>query len=440
MGKKRIGELLVEGGWVTPEAIKEALKVQKSKGGRIGKILIDLGHLTEEHFLEFLGSMPSIPTVDLAGCEIEREIIDLVPEEIACRLELVPIGKIGKILTVGMVYPLDEAGKKELEQITGLKIRAVLCSRTAVLSGLQRYYRKDEEVPVEFTLEEEEPLGSEAAAKLGAVTQIIEEIEELPTLPDILRRISFVVGDPKSSAKDLAQVIATDTALTGKILRLANSPAYGFSRRITSIAEAVTLIGFRETQELAISVSVFDHLNFRAEFNFRSYWKHSLECATLARLISRGLKPGGLESAFISGLLHDMGKVVLARKAFKDRAAGSLPFSATDTIRLKLEEVAFGVNHAETGYLLAEHWLLPDIVASAIRYHHAPESEPTPSVPSRLVFLANAMSKRRPEEYEKEYEFDERQRGIIAGLELSEASVRAALKSYAKTASEIPSL
>ena len=140
MEKKRIGELLVEGGWVTPQAIKEALKVQKGKGGRMGKILIDLGHLTEERFLEFLSSMPSIPTVGLTGCDIEQEIIDLVPEELACRLELVPIGKLGKTLTVGMVYPLDDAGKKELEEMTGLKIRAVLCSRTAVLSGIQRYY------------------------------------------------------------------------------------------------------------------------------------------------------------------------------------------------------------------------------------------------------------------------------------------------------------
>ena len=128
MEKKRIGELLVEGGWVTSEDLGKALEIQKEKGDRIGNLLIDLGYLSEESFFEFLNTISYTPAVDLSACEIEQEIIGLVPEELARRLELLPIGKIGKVLTVGMVCPLDEKGKLELEHATGLKIRAVFLS------------------------------------------------------------------------------------------------------------------------------------------------------------------------------------------------------------------------------------------------------------------------------------------------------------------------
>jgi HD-like signal output (HDOD) protein len=337
-----------------------------------------------------------------------------------------------------MVCPLDDKGIQELQETTGLKIRAVLCSRTAVFGGLEKYYsRSGKEASIEFVAEEEPP-DPDSAAKLGTVAKITEQIEELPTLPDILNRISAVISDPQSSAKDLANVVATDSALTGKILRLANSPAYGFSRRIMSIGDAIAMIGFRETQELAISVSVFDQLGFRSGFDFQWYWKHSLECATLARFISSNLKPGGLESAFISGLLHDMGKVILAQEPLGGELQASLPYSASDKMRLKLEETAYGINHAEAGFILAEHWLLPDIVADAIRYHHAPELASKPSVPTRIVCLANVFCKMDPEQAEDGSAFDDGVRESLAVLEMSEAALRTALKRYHETSSELP--
>jgi HD-like signal output (HDOD) protein len=439
MEKKKIGELLVEGGWVTPGELEAALEAQKERGERIGKILIDLGYLTEQNFLDFLSMVPSTPSIDVSGCEIEQQIIDLVPDKLARRLELVPISRVGKVLTVGMVCPLDESGKQELEQETGLKIRAVLCSRAAVFSALHRYYGQPEEVYDERAAADGLP-GVEGSLKLRDVAQLVEHIEELPTLPEILHRVSAVVKDPKSSSEDLAKVIVTDAALSGKILKLANSPAYGFSRKISDVQQAITLIGFNETQNLAISVAVLDGLGYGPQFDFRAYWKHSLSCATLARLISLNLKVGGMESAFVSGLLHDMGKVILAKQISEKGDEAGLLRSSADMTESQAEENVFGITHAEAGYLLAEHWLLPTVVSEAIRYHHTPELEPVPMAPTSVVFLANTFCRMDPSQLMEKIDFDERVREILNMLEMPQIALRKTLQSYGNIAAGIPTL
>ena len=439
MEKKKIGELLIEGGWVTSEELEKALDVQRGRGERIGKVLIDLGYLTEESFLDFLSTIPYTPSVDVSGCEIGQEIVDLVPGKLAHRLELVPIGRVGNVVTVGMVCPLDESGKKELEHATGLKIRAVLCSRAAIFGALHRYYGKPEEAYDEHVTEDDFSM-VEGALKLREVARLVKDIEELPTLPEVLSRVSSVVNDPTSSAEDLAEVIATDFALSAKILKIANSPAYGFSRRVSDIQHAITLIGFKETQTLAISVSVLDQLNYGPEFEVRSYWKHSLSCATLAKLISLNLKVGGTESAFVSGLLHDMGKVILARETSEKSGGAPLLRSTTGMTTLEAEEKLFGITHAEAGYLLAEHWLLPTVVSDAIRYHHLPERESTPKAPTSIVFLANALCKTDPLQFTETVVFDERVREVLDMLDMSEDTLRMTLNSYSDIASDIPNL
>ncbi len=138
--KKKIGELLVENGYVTAPQVQEALSLQKTRRERICSILIDLGYLNEKDFLEFLGTIPGSASIELSACEIEQAIIDLVSAELARRLELVPIGKLGNSLTMAMVCPIDEAGREELENASGLRVRPVLCSRGAVFTALDRYY------------------------------------------------------------------------------------------------------------------------------------------------------------------------------------------------------------------------------------------------------------------------------------------------------------
>lgn len=435
MGRKRIGELLIERGYITPQQLEEGLAAQKKKRERICNILIDLGHLTEESFLEFLRITSDIGSVDLSGFEIERQVLDFIPSELASRLEAVPICKIGNLLTVAMVCPLDEDGRRELEDITGLKVRPVLCSRSAVRKTIDRYYER----PAHGTAGEpvEDGLASlEGPMKLNRVARLVEEIDELPTLPDIVHVISSLINDPNSSAADLAKLISTDGSLSAKLLKLANSAAYGFTRKISEVQHAVALLGFNETQSLALSVKVFDYLIDNAELNFKDYWNHAFSCATLSRLLSLNLNSSKGEGAFVAGLLHDLGKVVVAMNVRGvKREIDSL--CSEGTTKLQAEEAVLGMAHTEVGYLLGEHWLLPQPLTSAIRYHHSPKLQPEPDTLSSIVFLANIFCKMDASELETQPPLSDDVREALHTARLSEKAFYKTLAIYSGIAPDI---
>ena len=431
--KKKIGQLLVENGFVTAAQVQRALEVQKTRRERICSILIDLGYLTEADFLEFLRMIPGAAGIELSACEIEREIIDLVSMELAQRLELVPIGKLGNSLTVAMVCPIDEAGREELEKVTGLKVRPVLCARSAVYTALERYYKESQKDVLEEAAGED--LSTlEGTMKLRRVAKLVEDIAEIPTLPSIVNLISEIVNDPNSSATDLAKVISTDVGLSTKILKLANSAAFGFSREISNIQHAIALLGFRQTQTLALSVPIFENLINMAKFDFAAFWSHSLRCAKLSKLISLTLTDRGVESAFVAGLLHDMGKVVLAMSmSGRQEQVESLKTSAHLT-PIQAEEEVLGITHAEVGCLLGEHWLLPYALTSAIRYHHSPELQPEADSLADVIFLADSFCEIDPFRLEQTTTFDDKVLEILGKLVMSEVVFQKTLESYSSMA------
>lgn len=437
--QKKIGELLIEAGYITAQHVDQALRIQRSTGERICSILIDLGHLSEENFLEFLSQTPGMASVDISSIKIEDEVMNLVPEEVARRLELVPIGQLGSTVTVAMVYPLDEKELQELENIVGMKVRPVLCARSAILDAIESHFEREKK---KFRVEgdEGEDLSAfEGPLKLTRIARLIQEIKDLPTLPDILNKVSAVINDPNSSAADLAKVVSSDGSLSGKLLRLANSPAYGFSRKISDIQHAIALLGFAETQSLAISVSVFDELSNKADFDYQGHWNHSLACATLARMISTNLKVGGMETAFTAGLLHDVGKVLLAIKmGGKQNKVNVLFSSSTGMTKLETEQKILGITHAEVGYLLAEHWLLPSVVTEAIRYHHSPEFGAESRVIANIVYLANLYCEAA--QFAESIVFDDPIMQSLGIIEVSEEAFRNTLQAYSQIAAELDSL
>ena len=442
--RKKIGELLVESGYVTPDQIDEALAVQKHRSERIANILIDLGYLSESDFLEFLGTIPGSASIELSACEIEREILDLVPADLARSLETVPIGKLGHSLTVAMVCPLDEAGRKELEEATDLKVRPVLCSRGAVYTALDRYYTVEESAetvqPSEQALEngasvegDIECSDLEDALKLHRIAKLIEEIGEIPTLPTIIQAITDIVNDPDSSASDLANVISGDVGLSAKILKLANSAAFGFSREISDIQHAIALLGFRQTQALAMSVPVFETLIKLAAFDFQSFWRHSLRCAKLSRMLSLALTKRGIESAFVAGLLHDIGQVVFAMSVRGKQEQADALSSKENISSIEAEEKVLGITHAEIGYHLGEHWLLPTPLTTAIRYHHAPEIQPERQDISMVIFLADTFCDMKLSSLEQIDDLDEKTRGLLEELNMSSVAFKEALQAFAES-------
>ncbi|MEK7793339.1 MAG: hypothetical protein AAB353_02355 [Candidatus Hydrogenedentota bacterium] len=136
----RIGNRLVREGLITSGQLAEALAAQKSTGRKVVETLIALGHLTDAQFVRFLAQQPGIPSISLENCVVTDELVALIPVECARKHELFPIDKMGKLLTVGMVCPLDKAAIADIEARTGLRVKPMLCSMADVRRAMDKYY------------------------------------------------------------------------------------------------------------------------------------------------------------------------------------------------------------------------------------------------------------------------------------------------------------
>jgi len=221
--------------------------------------------------------------------------------------------------------------------------------------------------------------------------EAIERIETLPSIPAVLSQILACVDDPDTTASDLSDIVLQEQAIALKILRLANSPIYGQTRQIDDITTAVVVVGFQEVSQAAVSCSVMNVLSKDVPpgaFDVIDFWKYSLACAITARKVAELSQYGFKQQAYLYGLLHDIGKLVILylfpeeyNKVVSDTQ------SEGDVLHVR-EHTAFGFNHCEAGMWLAEKWSLPTRVTRVIGYHHSLDNLPEGSV--REIFLCHA--------------------------------------------------
>ena len=208
------------------------------------------------------------------------------------------------------------------------------------------------------------------------LSAIIGRVEDLPTLPRTVLRITEIINNPKSSARDLAGVINDDQVLTARLLRLVNSSFYGFPQRIATVSFAIVLLGFDAIHNLLLTTSIFDLFagaDRDLQVEREKLWDHSLGCAVAAKIIGQHLHSDKVEELFVCGLLHDLGKIVEMAYLKDDYARVRSRIKAHNDWILLAEEEIMGCNHAQIGHLLAERWNLPTPVPEVIRYHHSPE-------------------------------------------------------------------
>ena len=146
--------------------------------------------------------------------------------------------------------------------------------------------------------------------------EIMDRIEgDLPTLPSIVTRILKVIFNDKSSIKDISKIVHLDSALTAKVLRVVNSAAFSLPQKISTLDHALTLLGFETIKKLLLSLSIFNTLfqenKEECLFNKAYFWRHSLAVANVAKSIAQGLKFESPDEAYVAGLLHDIGKIII---------------------------------------------------------------------------------------------------------------------------------
>ncbi len=203
--------------------------------------------------------------------------------------------------------------------------------------------------------------------------RILSTITALPPLPAVALRVMQVAQDPRSSAAQLALVVSADPALSARMLRVANSAAYRRSREVTSVQEALVVLGFVQARNIAISTAItgaYPADSLHALFRIDAFWRHSLAVAFRASDLAGQAKRLDVPSAFTAGVLHNIGRMAM----FHADPAG-LDQAIAEAIRSErsIEEVErelLGYDHAELGGLLAEQWNLPADIAAAISQHH----------------------------------------------------------------------
>ncbi|MCX7934741.1 MAG: HDOD domain-containing protein [Planctomycetota bacterium] len=230
---------------------------------------------------------------------------------------------------------------------------------------------------------------------MADISSLIADIGELPTLPDVVARLNRLISDPKTSAADINDVISRDLALSAKILKLVNSPYYGFPRRITTITYAVVILGFNAVRNLALSASIVDIFDRKSTkgFDLKALWQHSIGAALAATALARRVEHALQDDAFTAALLHDIGKVAMNQFRKDDLRCVVAEIEAADCLFLEAEQRRLFYDHPQLGGALLEHWNLPPQIVSAVRCHHAPAAANRDVRLGSLVHLADLRAR-----------------------------------------------
>ncbi len=449
--KKRIGELLLEAELITKEQLTEALRIQKSQGGKLVEIMITQNYLDAQSFVKFLSRQQGIAGIDLMNYTIPRDVINLVPEDFARKHDIIPIDKMGKYLTIAMACPLDIKTLEFMQESTGLRVKPLLVSISDLHNAIDRYYKPKSNTAIEMpqtapNAARQAPIGKasevkpttapvtqhphegksipkgmapqaesfsdtaskdssrgqaneqfettleqvESALAFDGILRLARQVESLPALSQTVSAIQQAMQNSEVTTTELAKILNRDPALSAKVLGLANSPAYGFSHHVGSIELATTLIGTKEIFNIVLSAAVIDYFKESSTFDYSLFWKRSLFCASAAKHIAQNVGFKETSTAFAAGLLHDLGRIVLAEIAPKRYS--EINQYVGDQVIIAKEMELFGVAHPEVGFILTDAWLLPEGICTPVRFHHTPFQAQHVGDIVRIVALAAQMT------------------------------------------------
>ncbi|MGK5029833.1 HDOD domain-containing protein [Janthinobacterium sp. DSP2-3-3] len=220
---------------------------------------------------------------------------------------------------------------------------------------------------------------------------IIRQIQELPSLPVVVLELLSSMDQDDTDVHVLAQKIELDQALAAKTLRIANSSFYGMQSKVTSIPQAVSVLGFHSIRTVVTACALTGSFApVSGGFDFKAFWRHSLATAIAARLLAPHLRVNP-ETAFTAGLLHDLGTLVLVTRFPAEHALVRSYRQAHDCQMADAELAVIGIDHAQVGSALAAYWKFPEAIQQAVADHHAIDRLEAGGLPL-AVHMANAVA------------------------------------------------
>lgn len=222
----------------------------------------------------------------------------------------------------------------------------------------------------------------------------LSKIRNLPSLPNIIHEVDNIIHDPASSAAHLSKVISKDQGLSAKILTVANSPLYGFPRRVSTIDFAIVILGFNHIRNIVIAFSILESCSgfCSAKFDQTKYVLHSIMTATVARKLAVDLGYPNSGESFTAGLLHDLGLSLVCRYFSKEFRKIIEIVESGEAKYMEAENQILGFDHRGLGFRLLEKWNLPQSLSQAVLFHHNPSEAQDKSNLAAIVHLADYLT------------------------------------------------
>jgi HD-like signal output (HDOD) protein len=255
--------------------------------------------------------------------------------------------------------------------------------------------------------------------------EILGSLKDLPPMPQVVFKAREVLADPNAGMRDLTHVIENDPAMASKVLRIANSAFFGMSGRVSSLQQATVLLGAKILGKVITMAGITGLLGKSLpgyQLKSGDLWRHSVAVATGSDLIAAKVEPRFREDAFVAGLLHDNGKIILEPHVRRRQGIFSTYIEQDGLSMLEAEIQILGFDHAHIAAEACQRWNFPAQVTRAIRYHHTPAKAGEERLP-HILYVANHIARLSGGGLGNDDLMEEMDQGALSFLGLSQGDV-----------------
>ena len=227
-------------------------------------------------------------------------------------------------------------------------------------------------------------------AQMETARQMVAKIDDLPTIPAVATQVLQLLDDPDINTDKVADLMLSDQVMTARVMKMVNSPVYRPSHEITSLKRALVFLGIHHIKEIALTSSFISAFEDKGGvIDISTFWAHAFGVGMVSKIIAEKINYPDLEKAYLAGIMHDIGEVVLSHYQPETFAKILGEIKAHPLRLIDLEQEAFGTTHTEIGYCIAEKWHFPEAYAEVILHHHTPREATSDPVLCAIVNLAD---------------------------------------------------